>query len=53
MFCNNIHIYDRNKEIFENMLNDYKNDNLILHNIIDHVDKNIINDYVLNKDFGN
>lgn len=53
MFCNNIHIYDRNKETFENMLNDYKNDNLILHNIIDRVDKNIINDYVLNKDFGN
>ena len=53
MFCNNIHIYDRNKETFEKMLDDYKNGNIQLFNIFDNVDQNIIKKYVLNKDFGN
>lgn len=53
MFCNNIHIYDRNKETFENIINDYENNDLTLHNIIDKIDQNIIMHYVLNKNFGN
>jgi thymidylate synthase len=53
MFCNNIHIYDRNKENFQNMINDYKNNNLTIHNIIDNVDNDIIKKYVLNESFGN
>jgi thymidylate synthase len=53
MFCNNIHIYDRNKETFEKMLNDYKNNDIVIDNIIDKVDQNIIKNYVLNKNFGN
>lgn len=52
MFCNNIHIYDRNKEIFENMLNDFKNNNIEIHNIIDNVNSDILKNYVLNEDFG-
>ena len=53
MFCNNIHIYDRNKETFEKMILDYKNNEISLDNIIDKVDQNIIRNYVLNKNFGN
>jgi hypothetical protein len=53
MFCNNTHIYDRNKETFEKMLNDYKNNDIVIDNIIDKVDQNIIKNYVLNKNFGN
>ena len=53
MFCNNIHIYDRNKETFENMLNEYRNNNVTLLSILDNVDQNIIKNFVLNKNFGN
>jgi thymidylate synthase len=53
MFCNNIHIYDRNKDIFEKMLNDYKNNDLKIYSIIDCIDQNIIDKFILNKNFGN
>lgn len=53
MFCNNIHIYDRNKEVFQNMLNDYKNNEIEIHKIIDNVNIDIMKNYILNKKFGN
>ena len=51
MFCNNIHIYDRNKEVFKGMLNDFVNNNIELQNIFDIVNTSIIKDYVMNKEF--
>ena len=43
----------KKKENFQNMINDYKNNDLTIHNIIDNVDNDIIKKYVLNENFGN
>lgn len=53
MFCNNIHMYDKNKELVQNMLSEYKEsryDKLMIEkNLPDH----IMDDYVMNPRFGN
>lgn len=53
MFCNNIHIYERNYEVFKNMLNDYNNNEYDNINVLQHIDKSLLEDYVYNKEFGN
>lgn len=53
MFCNNIHIYERNFTVFKDMLKDIEDGNVDFLNILDIVDQNILKDYVFNKEFGN
>jgi len=53
MFCNNIHLYERNFEIVKKMLNDYAAGEYKSVDINDGVDSKILDNYVLNKDFGN
>ena len=53
MFCNNIHIYDRNYEIFSGMINDFDKNEYINLDVLKNVDQEILNNYVFNKKFGN
>ena len=53
MFCNNIHIYDRNLEIFNGMINDFENNKYINLDVLKNVDQEILDNYVFNKEFGN
>jgi thymidylate synthase len=53
MFCNNIHIYERNFEVFNNMMNDYNNEEFEELHIMDIVDNSILDNFVFNKEFGN
>lgn len=53
MFCNNAHIYERNFEVFNNMIKDYDNNNYQKLDLINNIDSEILDKYVFNKEFGN
>jgi thymidylate synthase len=43
MFVNNVHIYERNFNIFKNMINDYKNGNFENQDILSNITKENLN----------
>lgn len=53
MFCNNIHIYDRNYDIFAGMIDDFDKNEYINYDVLKNVDQEILDNYVFNKEFGN
>ena len=52
MFCNNIHIYERNFELVEKMIVDVENKKCKSIGIDEIVDRQIMNDFVMNPEFG-